>query len=168
VTLARTLCSLAMTGVAAGCAQPALLADDLEGKPWETQRTLLPPPPKTGAKLLPFYVGPTDFSYFVEPASVSVGPDRVVRYTLIARSDSGATNVSYEGIRCESFERRVYAFGRSDGTWSQARYSQWARINRLGVEPQAALADDFFCRMTGGAVRTTEDALDVLARGNRR
>jgi hypothetical protein len=73
--------------------------------------------------------------------------------------------VSYEGIRCRSYERRVYAFGRSDGAWSQASNSRWGPIVRLATEPQTALANDFFCTERG-PVRTTEDALRALARGN--
>jgi hypothetical protein len=124
---------------------------------------LLPPYPK--GKLAPFYVGPSAFSFFVDAASVTVAQDGPVRYTLIARSASGATNVSYEGIRCDTYESRVYAFGQSDGTWSQATQSQWAPIDRLASSPQTALADDFFCSQRG-PVRTTEDALAALARGN--
>ena len=158
------VCAFALA--ATGCAHYDPLKDDLDGKPWEIQQTLLPPAPKDG-NLIPFYVGPTPFAFFLDRASVSVGPDGVVRYTLIARSSSGGTNVSYEGIRCRSYERRVYAFGRSDGGWSQASNSRWAPIFRLATEPQTALADDFFCTERG-PVRTTEEALRALGRGNRR
>jgi len=162
--LTRLLVVYALAAVAAGCAHPDPFTDDLDGKPWEIQATLLPPIPKD-ENLMPFYAGPMPFAFFVDRASVSVGQDRVVRYTLIARSSSGGTNVSYEGIRCRSYERRVYAFGRSDGVWSQARNSQWGPILRLAADPQTALADDFFCSERG-PVRTTEDAMRALARGN--
>jgi hypothetical protein len=163
LTRLGVVCALA--AVAAGCARPDPVTDDLESKPWEIQKTLLPPAPKDG-DLVPFYVGPTPFAYFIDRTSVSVGEDRVVRYTLVGRSSSGGTNVSYEGIRCRTYERRVYAFGRSDGVWSQARNSQWGPIFRLASDPQTALADDLFCSERG-PVRTTEDALRALARGNR-
>jgi CNP1-like family len=163
LTRLGVVCALAAAATA--CAHYDPLTDELDGKPWEIQRTLLPPAPKEG-NLIPFYVGPTPFVFLLDRASVSVGPDGVVRYTLIARSSSGGTNVSYEGIRCRSYERRVYAFGRSDGAWSQASNSRWVPIFRLATEPQTALADDFFCTERG-PVRTTEDALRALARGNR-
>jgi CNP1-like family protein len=138
--------------------------DDFGRKPWEEQRALLPPYPKGG--LVPVYVGPVrPFDFFVDPGSVSVGNDGVVRYTLIARSASGAVNVSYEGIRCTTEERRTYAFGAPDGTWSQARNSEWIRITRMQANPHAALADDFFCHERA-RVRATEEILQALARGN--
>jgi hypothetical protein len=164
VTPARGALSLAALALAAGCAgRTSPFVDELAAKPWEGQKALLPPYPN--GKLVPFYVGPSAFSFFVDPASVKVGDDGAVRYTLVARSASGATNVSYEGIRCGAYESRVYAFGQSDGTWSRATNSQWTPINRLATSPQASLSDDFFCSQRG-PVRTTDDALAALARGN--
>ena len=161
----RRLRAIALVAVAAGCAQPDRFSDELEGKSWEAEKALLPAYPKQ-ENLVPIYVGRAlPFSFFVDRASVTVGRDGVVRYTLVARSYSAATNVSYEGIRCETYERRVYGFGRSDGTWSQARNSQWAPIDRLSTSPATSLADDLFCSERG-RVRTTEDALQALARGN--
>lgn len=166
MTGARGLCALFAFALAAGCAQPGDIPDELGTKPWDTQKTLLPRPPQDG-NLMPFYVGPTlPFAFFVDRASVSVGQDGVVRYSLVARSASGATNVSYEGIRCRGAERRLYAFGASDGTWSQASNSNWMPIFRLSNDPQAVLASDFFCTERG-PVRTTEEALRALALGNR-
>jgi len=164
VTPARGARALALLALAAGCAQPRTFTDELDTKPWEAQKALLPPYPKA-ASMVPFYVGPGPFAFFVDSGSVRVGQDGVVRYTLIARSRSGATNVSYEGIRCEGYARRVYAFG-SDASWSRATNSQWVPINRLAAEPQTALANDFFCPERG-PVRTTEEALRTLALGNR-
>jgi hypothetical protein len=163
---ARGARALAVAALAAGCAQSRPFADELGAKPWEGQKALLPPDSR-GRTLVPFYAGPSTFSYFLDRASVNVGEDGVVRYMLIARSPSGATNVSYEGIRCGTYERRVYAFGRDDGTWSQASNTSWAPINRLASDPQTALADYVFCTERG-PVSSTEEALEALDRGNRR
>ncbi|MDO9217334.1 MAG: CNP1-like family protein, partial [Lacisediminimonas sp.] len=64
-------------------------------------------------------------------------------------SRGGAVSISYEGIRCESFERRVYAFGHKDGTWTRSRRTAWTRILR-GARNDAGetLALDFFCEGT--------------------
>jgi hypothetical protein len=166
LTVARCARALALAVLAAGCAQPMTFTDELEAKPWEAQKPLLPPPPKA-EDLISFYVGPTPFAFFVDRNSVSVGQDGVVRYTLIARSRSGAVNVSYEGIRCATYARRTYAFGNTDGSWTQARNSQWVLIDRLASDAQTALANDFFCP-DRGAVRSTEEAREALALGNRR
>jgi len=155
---------LALLAAATGCSEPRPLSDDFDGKTWETQKALLPAYPKD-ANLIRFYVGPPlPFAFFVDPGSVSVSPDGVARFALVARSTSGATNVSYESIRCATYERKVYAYGRSDGTWVQARNSQWIPITRLQANQHAALADDFFC--SERRIRTAEEALQGLARGN--
>lgn len=119
--------------------------DDLD-KPWEEIAIQLPAAPQT-ANLLPFYVGPTTKqSFALDEKSLAIGKDGVIRYTLVAISPAGAKNISYEGIRCASFEKKIYAFGREDGTWSRSRRDQWELIVRGDVNRQhAALAMDYFC-----------------------
>lgn len=166
MTPRRCVRALALAALAAGCAQPRFYTDELDAKTWEERKPLLPPPPRD-AELIPFYVGPTPFAFSIDRSSVSLGQDGVVRYTLVARSRLGATNVSYEGIRCETYARRTYAFGAGDGSWSQARNSQWIPMDRLAAEPQTVLANDFFCP-DRGPVRSTDEARGALALGNRR
>jgi hypothetical protein len=137
-----------------------------EDKTWEEQKWSLPTYPSDG-NLLPFSVdAPSSFQFFIDSRSISVGKDGVVRYTLVARSASGALNVSYEGIRCESRERKLYAFGRSDKTWAQARGADWQGIPSRRTFPgnqHAALADEFFCPAQG-KVRSTDEAVAALKR----
>jgi hypothetical protein len=120
--------------------------DDTE-KPWQEIAVQLPSPP-TPENLLAFYVSPTATqSFAIDAKSLTAGADGVVRYTLVAKSQEGATNISYEGIRCASFERKMYAFGRPDGSWSRSRRDQWERIFENSANRQhAALAKDYFCR----------------------
>ena len=165
MTLPHGPCAVALLAAVAGCVHPEVFSDDFDGKPWEAQKALLPAYPKQ-EDLARIYVGRAlPFAFFVDRASVGVGQDGVVRYTLVARSSSGAMNVSFEGIRCETYAHRVYAFGRSDGTWAPARSSQWNSIERLATSPSTSLADDLFCSERG-RVRTTGEALQALARGN--
>jgi len=159
----RGLCALALIAGATACAQPRQRSDDLD-KPWEAQKALLPPYPKQ-ENLIPFYVGSTrPFTFLIDSASVSVGQDRIVRYTLVARSASGAANVSYEAIRCETYETRTYAFGRLDGTWVQAGNQQWTSYSRYQTDQHLVLADDFFC--TNRGTKTAEEAVQALVRRN--
>lgn len=139
--------------------------DGFDDKPWEVQQALLPAHPNQG-NLVQIYVSPTTtFQFFVDTASISAGEDGPIRYIMIARSPSGAENLSYEGLRCETRERKLYAFGRSDGTWSRARNPQWAPIGEGQANRQhAALAEDFFCPQ-GVRVRTSEDAVRMLRQG---
>jgi len=115
-------------------------------KPWVEIEAHLPPYPKA-ENLLPFYVSAaTDNNFFVDAASISVGTDDVVRYTLVVKSAAGAENVSYEGIRCGTRDFKLYAFGRSDGTWAKARTAKWQDIRyKDRNRQQHVLYDDFFC-----------------------
>ncbi|MGQ9830536.1 MAG: CNP1-like family protein [Thermochromatium sp.] len=87
------------------------------GTPWTEALTRLPPLPDD-ADLIEFRLdGPRDsFRYFIDGKHLSVGPDEVVRYTLVARSDTGARNLSFEGIRCTpQGQYRVFAYGSDSG-----------------------------------------------------
>jgi len=152
----------------AAAAQPApdyYFPESAEEKPWEEQKLQMPPYPKDETLLKIPVSGTTAFEFFIDLASVSVGQDGVIRYTLLAKSESGAKNVSFEGIKCKGRESKLYAFGRPDGTWSQARNPQWVRISGVQANrQQATLADDFFCpgRLI---VSNTREALEALRHG---
>ena len=117
-----------------------------EEAPWVELQATLPPYPKE-ENLLPFYVSAaTDNRFFVDGTSINVGADGVVRYVLVVRSATGASNVSFEGIRCATREKKVYAFGRADGTWVKARVSTWEPISYQDRNRQHhVLHQDFFC-----------------------
>lgn len=136
-----------------------------EQKPWDEIQATLPAPPQE-ANLKEFYVDPRASNrFYVDTTSISVGSDGVVRYTLVVISPSGARNVSFEGLRCATRERRFYAFGNSAGAWSKARSAAWKPVNDDGINrPQASLATDYFCP-NGIAVRTADEARDALRRG---
>lgn len=120
--------------------------DNEEAKPWEELKAELPPPPKA-ENLQSFYVGPTATqSFSLDTKSLAIGKDGVIRYTLVAVSQGGARNISYEGIRCATFEKKIYALGREDGSWAPSRRNEWEPIVRSKVNRQhAALAQDYFC-----------------------
>ncbi len=101
---------------------------DREVTSWNEMQAQLPPYPRDGT-LLPLNVSAvTTHRFFVDANSVSTGKDGVVRYTLVIKTSGGATNVSFEGIRCETREQKYYAIGRADGSWVRARNPQWRRI----------------------------------------
>ena len=88
----------------------------------------------------------SDNRFYIDPESIAVGTDGVVRYTLVVRTPSGAENISYEGMRCDTREQKFYAFGRRDGTWVNARTSEWRRIEYQDINRQhGVLYRDFFC-----------------------
>ena len=119
---------------------------DQEKKEWTEIQAQIPAYPKN-ENLRKFEMDArTPHSYFIDSASVSVGEDKVIRYTLVVRTGGGATNVSFEGIRCDVREQRVYAFGRPDGTWSRARDAKWRRIEPREVNGHHYLLHgQYFC-----------------------
>lgn len=146
--------------------QNRLFDSDYDDKPWAEVEAQLPKAPEA-ANLVPIYVGPTTRNSFaIDRQSVTFGSDEVVRYTLVVTSPGGARNVSYEGMRCATGERRLYAFGRPDGSWSKARSNAWERIeNNTLNRHHSALYSDYFCTV-GGSVSSTESARSVLVHGN--
>jgi hypothetical protein len=102
------------------------------------------------------------FRFFIDAASVSVGADRVVRYTLVARSASGVANVSYEGIRCETGSYKVFAFG-NDGRWS-VRQSEWRDL--ATVRWLQELRASYFCVNRTGAIQSAKEGVDALRKGS--
>ncbi len=120
--------------------------DDDEPKTWVELEVKVPPYPKPG-DLIEFEAGAASNNRFlIDAASILVGADGVVRYTLVIKGPGGAENVSYEGIRCEARQQKYYAFGRRDGTWSNARLSEWRRIEYKDVNRQhVVLYADYFC-----------------------
>jgi len=121
-----------------------------EDRPFKEVQTALPALPQD-ADLIPFTVNDSsDFRFMVDPKSISVGPDRVVRYTVVITSAGGGRNVSYEGMRCDAFERRIYATLPKGATAWVPNLGEdrdlWIRMQTRARNAYAAtLATDYFC-----------------------
>lgn len=139
--------------------------EDYESKGWKELEVQLPETPKQES-LLPFYVSAaTENRFFVDGATLSVGSDGVVRYVLLVLSPQGGRNLTFEGMRCETRERRIYASGRADGTWSKARKNEWVRIQDLpSKQHHAVLFLEYFCPF-GILVRDAAEARKALVQG---
>jgi len=105
----------------------------------------IPTPPNQRGELIEFSVGPTtDFRFFIDAQSLSVDNEGVVRYVLVARSPDGVENVTFEGLKCETDEVRIYALGR-DGAWT-GRPGDWRKIDaRSATRWHYELSRNFFC-----------------------
>lgn len=163
--VARTLfiCSILATGNAA--AQSNLPVPKTEDDEWKEMGTT-PPPYPVSAALVRFPTSWTTHEVLIDTATINIAADSIVRYTLVIKTSGGAENVSYEGLRCETGERRAYAFGRRDGTWAVARNSVWrpivdTRANRHYFE----FWRDLFC--DGKVTEPRADILRNLLRGGR-
>ena len=133
---------------------------DFEEKPWVEEQTVLPAFPKP-ENLIEFEVGPTEHNrFFIDGSTISIGNDGVVRYVLVLKTSGGATNVSLEAMRCGTRELKLFAVGRSDGTWDKIQNPQWRLIeNKLINHHHAILSRDFLCP----AGHTPRDAADAQA-----
>jgi hypothetical protein len=164
--IASTLLSLA---VLASCSQVQLrdsfTDSDDDKKPWKEVEAQLPPYPKA-ENLIRLNTGTaTPHSFYIDTSSISLGDDGVVRYTVVTRTSGGATNVTFEGMRCETRQQKLYAIGRAGEKWVQARDAQWQRVVLKDLTPHHyTLYQEYFCPQR---TRPTppRQAVDALKRG---
>lgn len=88
-----------------------------------------PPPPAFDlGKLVDVNVDARgNLRYGVDPATLNIGPDGVVRYVMVARSSTGAMTAMYEGLRCGTGEYKVYARYNVD-RWTSVSNPQWQSL----------------------------------------
>jgi hypothetical protein len=155
--IALAVACVAAGALLAGCAHsnaPSNKNDSaftylLDRKPNWTENKIgeLPPLPQAG-NLLPFNVSQnTPLHFAIDSKSLTVGSDGIVRYTVVVTSPSGARNVNYEGIRCETYEWRLYAGLNADHDgWDRTVANDWQRIENGELNAyHAALYQDYFC-----------------------
>jgi hypothetical protein len=125
--------------------------EDYTRQAWREVEAAFPTAPVDGA-LREFYVSAVaENRFFVDTSTLSIGADGVVRYVLVVLTHGGARNVSFEGMRCETREWRIYASGRTDGSWSKARSDSWSPVREAAVNRhRAVLFLDYFC--PGGVI----------------
>ena len=164
----RVLLVVVLSAAGGGIAAAAPAADDGEEqqRPAVEKEVAFPAFPATES-LIPVYAGVTSTNRFLlDQTSISIGDDDVVRFVLVTRSASGVENVSFEGIRCDSLERRIYALGRSDRTWSKSRNSNWMAISSSTVSlPHWDLAKRYFCDY-GLPVSSPRHVIDAIRCGS--
>lgn len=138
---------------------------DQEKKSWAEIQARIPAYPKQDS-LVEFEAGAASSNhFFIDANSISVGGDGVVRYTLVIRTAGGATNVTFEGIRCATREQKYYAIGRNDGTWARTRNPQWRRIEYKEIDRHhGVLAADVLCHGKF-TVKDAKEALELLKQG---
>jgi hypothetical protein len=138
-----------------------------ESKPWQEVQALLPAYPKQ-ENLLAFSVSSaTSNRYAIDSASLSVGTDGVVRYTVVIDSPRGARTVNFEGMRCDPSEYKIYAFGHADNNWSKNPHAKWEPYKlRSLLSYHKSLYENYFCP-NGIGVRNAAEAARNLKQTNR-
>lgn len=112
-----------------------------------TSMPLVGPNPKT---LLPFYVSQTTiFKFSIDTQSILIGNDGITRYMVQITSPSGSKQTQYEGIRCDSFQARLYGTYEANTGWRENPLGGWAAINdNIPNRYQAALAQGAMCNLS--------------------
>lgn len=108
----RRFLALVLAG-AAGIASAQLLPTDPD---WQEQQ-VPPPPPLRTSGLIELEMRGSTLRFGVDPASIAIGADGIVRYVVVATSPTGTVNAMYEGVRCTSAEVKVYARHNPDSGW---------------------------------------------------
>lgn len=65
--------------------------------------------------------------YGIDPETLHIGKDGVVRYVMVARSSTGAMTAMYEGLRCNAGEYKLYARYNA-GKWSPVSTPDWKSL----------------------------------------
>jgi hypothetical protein len=110
--------------------------------------TTMPLNPPSKSTLQPFYVtNTTIFKFAVDTNSIEIGSDGITRYIVVITNPSGGQQSQYEGIRCDSYQSRLY--GTFDNNkWNENPLSSWAAIRpNIPNRYQAALAQGAFCNL---------------------
>ncbi len=111
--------------------------------------TAMPLNPPNKATIQPFYVSQnTIFKFAVDTDSILIGNDGITRYTVILTSPNGNDQIQYEGIRCDSFQWRLYGTF-ENGVWKENPLSTWRAIqSNVPNRYQASLAQGAFCNFS--------------------
>jgi hypothetical protein len=119
--LAATLCTCTF-GLAGAQNNP----DNLD---W-VEQSVPPPPAFSVERLMPLDMPPyVSVSVGIDPQTLNVGEDGVVRYVVVMRNSSGTVHAAYEGIRCFTRDFKTYARWTSQGTWSLVSKPEWRALN---------------------------------------
>lgn len=139
--------SLALTGCAGDPLESGV--DPFAPMVFKEGATAMPLNPPNQATIQPFYVSQqTIFKFSVDTNSILIGNDGITRYIVVITSPNGNKQVQYEGIRCDSFQWRLYGTFES-GAWKENPLSSWNPIkDHTPNRYQAALAQGAICNLS--------------------
>jgi hypothetical protein len=157
MNLARlTGCSLALVALVAAAqtsTTPDLKESQAPAPPTFDTRQLIQIP-------MPSYIS---LQFGIDPATLSVSPDGIVSYVVLASSASGSVNAMFEGIRCATGEVKTYARYAATGQWAIITDPQWQDLNgKLPSKHALALARQGLCSGRSAAGRSGSAIVQAL------
>jgi hypothetical protein len=130
-----------------------------------------PPPPALRTRgLIPVDVRGSSLRFGVDPASVTIGTDRVVRYVVVATGPTGAVNGIYEGLKCDGGTVKIYARHNPDSGWVPTGDAEWrdVRSGAAAVRHSLAIARAGACQESSPNTSPAQIILDLKAPVDRR
>jgi hypothetical protein len=134
-------------------------------EPEEWKESEAPPPPAFNADQLialnmPPYV---TLQVGVDPATLVMTPDGIVRYVVVARNSAGSITAIYEGLRCATGEVKTYARQPSGSPWTMVKSPTWLPLNaRLPSKHAAVLAYQGVCDSPNTTANSVADIIRAL------
>ncbi|MET0544616.1 MAG: CNP1-like family protein [Variovorax sp.] len=130
-----------------------MTASDVEWK-----ETDVPPPPAfSESRSIPIEMPTrTTLKFSVDPETIVITKDGVVRYVVLSHSpQGGAFNAYYEGVRCSTDEVKTYARF-NDGKWVETRDPEWKPYRQIKSGYVSRLTYQGLCRGHGPQVSVRE------------
>lgn len=119
------------------------------------------PPAFSQNRLIPIDMPPyLSLRFGVDPQTISVHADGIVRYVMVASNASGAMNAMYEGLRCATGEVKTYARANANAQWSIVQNPEWQSL-KGNQSSRHALA---FARQGACEGRTTGSSTDAIVK----
>ncbi len=118
-----------------------------------------PPPALRTEGLIGIEMPSALLRFGVDPQSITIGNDGVVRYVIVATSTSGAVNANYEGIRCAAGEVKIYARHTPGSGWTPTSETAWTKLSGHSLQ----VARSGGCRGRGTTLTAEEVVRDMKA-----
>lgn len=146
--------------VCMGVAQAALPTADLDWKEADVPNA----PAFSTSKLLPIEMPSyVSLKFGVDPATLTITPDGIVRYVVVAVNASGSVNAMFEGIRCATGEVKTYARSNASGVWANVKEPLWRDLtDNLPSKHALALARQGVCDGRSAAASSAADIIKAL------
>lgn len=130
---------------------------------WKESEAPAPPAFSTNKLLplaMPLYVSVT---FGIDPATLAISPDGIVRYVVVTRNSSGSVNAMYEGIRCATGEVKTYARANDAGVWSTVATPVWRELtDNLPSKHAWVFARQAACDGRAATASNTADIIKAL------
>ena len=111
----------------------------------------------TLTRLVPFEVSiDSDLRWGIDPTSIQINNDGLVRYVVVARSQSGVINAFYESINCNKAEFKIHARHNGKNGWAIVERPDWRSLYDKAPSKHALmLAKQGACTGTSAAQSAT-------------